>query len=152
MAKREMSEQAKAAKLIRAELKKHGIKGRVTSDSASMTSSVNVDLSDELQATVDKVEAHCKQYQEGHFDGMIDCYEYSNRRDDIPQARFVFVRNDLSEELRAEIWAYCQTAHADASDHDRPYTHEDHVLFRGAFCGDWGTWLSDRKPRERAKS
>jgi len=145
-----MSEQAQAAKMIRAHLKAQGIKARVTSDSASMTSSVNVYLNDELQATVDKVKTYADQFQYGHFDGMQDLYEYSNTRDDLPQAKFVFVNNDLSEEMRAEIWAYCQTAHADASDHDRPYTHEDHVLFRGAFCGDWGTWLSDRKPRVRA--
>lgn len=153
MAKREMSEQAQAAKLIRAHLKAQGIKARVTSDSASMTSSVNVDLSDELHPTVEKVEAYCKQYQQGHFDGMDDSYHYSNTRDDLPQARFVFVRNDLSEEMRAEIWAYCQANHADASpDHDRPYHHTDHVLFSQAYRGEWGTWLSDRKPRTRAGS
>ena len=149
MAKREMSEQAQAAKMIRAHLKANGIKARVTSDSASMTSSVNVDLSDELQATVDEVEAFCKKFQQGHFDGMDDSYHDSNSRDDIPQARFVFVRNDLAEETRAEIWAYCQANHNDASDHDRPYTHEDHVLFSQAYRGEWGTWLSDRKPRTR---
>ena len=152
MAKREMSEQAKAAKMIRAHLKANGIKARVISDSASMTNSVRVTLTDELAPTVEKVEEFAKQFQQGHFDGMDDSYHYSNRRDDLPQVQFVFVYNELSEETRADVWAYCQTAHANASDHDRPYTHEDHVLFSGAFRGDWGTWLSDRKPRARAGS
>ena len=151
MAKRELSEQAQVAKLIRAELKKHGIKGRVRSDSASMCTSVDVYLTDELQPVVDEVEAFCKKFQYGHFDGMQDLYEYSNTRDDIPQAKFVFVHNDLSDELRAEVWAYCQQNHANASDRDAPYTHEDHVIFSGAFTGKWGTWLSDRKPRRLAK-
>lgn len=151
MAKRELSEQAQAAKLIRAELKKHGIKARVRSSSASMTSSVDVYLTDELPATVAQVEEFCGKFQEGHFDGMTDCYEYSNTRSDLPQAKFVFVHNDLSEELRASVWAYVQANHANASDHDRPYSHEDHVLFSGAFRGEWGTWLSDRKKRVLAK-
>lgn len=147
MAKREMSEQAQAAKLIRAELKKHGIKATVRSDSASMTNSVRVTLSDELAPTVEKVEEFCKQYQRGHFDGMDDSYHYSNTRDDLPQVQFVFVNNDLSEERRAEVWAYVQANHADASDSERPDSYEDRVLFAGALRGEWGTWLSDKKPR-----
>ena len=147
MAKREMSEQAKAAKLIRAHLKAQGIKARVTSDSASMTSSVNVELTDELHPVVEAVEAYAKQYQQGHFDGMTDSYDYSNRRDDLPQVRFVFVRNERSEEMQASLWAYCQANHADASDHESPYHHEDYVLVARLFAGEWGTWLSDRKPR-----
>ncbi len=152
MAKREMSEQAKAAKMIRAQLKAEGIKATVRSDSASMTNSVRVTLNDELAPTVEKVEQFCKQFQRGHFDGMTDSYEYSNTRDDLPQVQFVFVNNDLSEERRAEVWAYVQANHNDASDHDRPYHHTDHVLFAGALRGEWGTWLSDQKPRARVGS
>lgn len=147
---REKSTQAQAAAMIRKHLKAHGIKARVTSSSASMTNSVNVELVDELAPTVDKVEQFCKQFQQGHFDGMTDSYDYSNRRDDLPQVRFVFVRNERSEEMRVSLWAYCQKHHANASDHESPYTHEDHVLVAGLYAGDWGDWLRDRKPRVKA--
>lgn len=36
-------------------------------------------------------------FELGHFNGMNDCYEYSNRRDDIPQCRYVFVTREYSD-------------------------------------------------------
>ena len=36
------------------------------------------------------------KYQYGHFDGMNDIYEYSNSREDIPQAKYIHV-NPLSQ-------------------------------------------------------
>lgn len=36
------------------------------------------------------------KYEYGHFDGMTDCYEYSNSRSDIPQCKFVFCNRDYS--------------------------------------------------------
>lgn len=42
------------------------------------------------------------KYQAGHFDGMTDCYEYGNSRNDIPQVRFVFTKREVSRQLYQE--------------------------------------------------
>ena len=36
------------------------------------------------------VDQSIRQFCYGHFDGMIDSYEYSNSRNDIPQVQFIF--------------------------------------------------------------
>lgn len=85
---------AQCAALIRKELKAAGIKASVTSESFSMGNAVNVALNNvapEIREIADKI---CNKYQYGHFDGMTDCYEYSNKNDNIPQVKFVCVRND----------------------------------------------------------
>ena len=90
------STQAKAAAEIRKYLKEKGIPAKVTSQSASMTSSVRIKVSDLHPDIFEEIEQHCMQYQYGHFDGMQDLYEYSNARNDIPQVKFVFVNNFYS--------------------------------------------------------
>ena len=98
---KQISSHAHAAKLIRAEMKRRGYKASVRSSSYSMGSSVHVDVHADLRPEErDELESWCGQFQEGHFDGMIDLYEYSNRRDDIPQVKFVFVRVVYSQKVR----------------------------------------------------
>lgn len=121
---------AAAAKLIRAELKKHGIKASVTSDCYSGGNSVRVRiLQDVTPATRKEVAAFAEQFQRGHFDGMTDSYEYSNRRDDIPQVQFVFVEVDYSDELIEAAKAYAGEK------------------FWQAISGAWGDFWRTRKPR-----
>ena len=36
------------------------------------------------------------KYELGNFNGMTDSYEYTNRRDDIPQVRYIFPDRDYS--------------------------------------------------------
>lgn len=88
-----MSDAVKVAKLIRQELKKHGIHGSVRKSSFDC---VRVTITDELPATRDAIESFCSQFKLGHFDGMTDCYEYSNTQDDIPQVKFIFVTNTFT--------------------------------------------------------
>ena len=90
--KRTPSMQARAAKLMRQYLKTEGIKGKVTSSASAGTTSIDIDLLNETPDNVAKATAKAKIYQYGHFDGMNDCYEYSNTIDDLPQVRHVFVR------------------------------------------------------------
>lgn len=95
--------QAQAAAMIRKELKKNGIKAKVTSTSASMMTAVRVNLlEDYCPAVVAKVEAFCNRFQYGHFDSMTDGYDYDNHRDDIPQVKYVTVNANYSEELFEE--------------------------------------------------
>jgi hypothetical protein len=101
--KREMSNHAKTAKVIRAELKQAfpTTAFRVNSESFSGGSSVNIHWTD--GPTDEQVEKITGKYQYGHFDGMIDLYEISNKRDDIPQVRFVMEERSMSDQTRDQI-------------------------------------------------
>lgn len=94
---------ALAAKQIREILKKElpNIKFKVTSENYSMDDSINVSY--ENGVPTERVEKLISQYQYGHFDGMQDMYENSNRRDDIPQTKYLFVRREISPEIRATV-------------------------------------------------
>ncbi len=95
---------AECASQIKKELKAKfpTIKFRIKSDSYSGGSSVSVYWTDgPTSAEVDQI---IKKYQYGQFDGMIDCYEYSNKRDDIAQVKYVMGQRELSDETKAKIW------------------------------------------------
>lgn len=103
---RTRSTHAAAAQAIRQDLKKAfpGVKFRVRSSSFSMGNSVDVDWTD--GPTGSEVDRIIGRYQYGHFDGMQDLYEYSNRRNDLPQAKFVSGNRSMSDQVRAELLAY----------------------------------------------
>ncbi len=125
------TEQAQAAALIRKELKKHGIKASVTSASGSMTSSVRVQLADLVAPwTLKAIESFCNKFQMGHFDGMVDMYEYSNTNDDLPQAKFVFVSNGRSDDDRQRAYDYLRASFAGYE--DKPEKYEDAANEMGA--------------------
>ena len=158
MAKREMSEQAKAAKMIRAHLKAHGIAASVTSTSASMMTAVRIELTDELPGLQDEVETYCKQFMYGHFCGSDDSYHYSNTREDLPQATFVTVSTTYTDERKRAVWDWVKSTHnpehpeqlkADTFDE---MTIDDSCLLRQVMTdrrGDFG-WVSEQNPRVRA--
>jgi hypothetical protein len=93
-------ERSTIGKTIKTELKKvyPEVKFSVKYSSYSMGDSIKVYWTDgpnqkEVQSLIDK-------YQYGHFNGMEDLYEYSNKREDLPQAKFVFANRELSPEYR----------------------------------------------------
>jgi hypothetical protein len=98
-----MTDQAKAAKAIKQELKKAfpKVKFSVKSESFSMGDAVRVNWED--GPTSDRVNAITAKYQYGTFNGMEDIYENSNDRDDIPQTKFVSLSRDMS--LAANLMA-----------------------------------------------
>ena len=97
--KRELSEAAKTAKAIKQELKKAypNIVFKVTSENFSMGDSVGARWVD--GPTEKAVREITDKYQYGHFNGMEDIYEDSNRNDDIPQAKYVTAARDISYEV-----------------------------------------------------
>lgn len=105
-----LSSHAAAAAAIRAELKEAfpDIKFSVTSESFSMGNSVRVKWTD--GPTSEQVESISGKYQFGSFNGMEDIYEYTNCREDIPQAKYVHETREISEAnreaLRALVLAY----------------------------------------------
>ena len=87
---------AQCAQLVRKELKTlhPGVKFSVTSENYSMGDSVNVsyrreDLTEEQHRALNGILR--SKFQYGHFNGMEDIYENSNRNDDMPQTKFLFV-------------------------------------------------------------
>lgn len=90
MATRTPTRHALAAKAIRKELKEKipGVKFQVRSQQFSMGNSVDVYWNGE-GSTSEEISGVISKFQEGHFDGMTDYYEMSNRRDDLPQVKFV---------------------------------------------------------------
>lgn len=101
------SNQAKVAKLCKEYItKKKGLKCRVRSEGFSMGDSVDVTIYDQPPNIRKEIEDYCSKYQYGHFDGMTDMYEYSNRQHDIPQTKYLHVHNDLSKELKQEALTF----------------------------------------------
>ena len=92
------TQSAQCANFVKKLLKQHypAIKFSVKSDNFSMGNAV--DISWNLGPTSEEVDSLVRKFQYGHFDGMIDCYEYSNSRNDIPQAKYV----QTSREYRTE--------------------------------------------------
>lgn len=105
MTKRTLSTQAQAAKRIRTDLKRAfpGVKFSVKSESFAGGNAVDISWID--GPTDSQVSAITNQYQYGSFDGMIDMYENTNSRDDIPQAKYVQTSRGYSSERRAQAEA-----------------------------------------------
>lgn len=96
---KQLTEAAQAAKLIRAELKKAfpSVKFSVRSRNFAGGDSVGVGWIN--GPTRDAVTAITDKYQYGHFDGMIDLYEYSNNIEGLPQAKFVHGQREISDDV-----------------------------------------------------
>jgi len=118
---KQISEHAAAAKAIRTELKKHGIKAKVRADSYSMGSSVNIYLNDIPPHILEPIKTFCNQYQYGHFNGMEDIYEMSNNNQDLPQVKFVFVNNKYSNETYQEAWTELRNRLQGMDQYDEDY-------------------------------
>lgn len=100
------SSQARTAKEIRTLLKTLNISARVTSKGYSMGDHVRVELTNQPPKVVDQIKKLTGKYQYGHFDGMIDMYEYSNTRNDIPQTKYLMIENSFNDEIYEKAWQY----------------------------------------------
>lgn len=120
--KRELSDHAHAAKLIRAKLKQHNIPARVRASTFAMGSSVDVDVENQPPWVFAEIKRFASRFQYGHFDGMQDLYEYSNSRDDIPQVKFVMVSNKFSKEMHQKAYDYLRQNFADFEGAPEKYT------------------------------
>jgi hypothetical protein len=142
------TEAAKAAAMIRKEMKANGIKGAVRSSNYAGGSSVRISITNELPATKAALELFASKFKMGHFDGMTDMYEYSNTNADLPQVSFVFVKNDISDEVMQEAWDLTRTCMEGFE--DAPESHKEAWSFTSKI-GDGGSdflrqTLSDNDP------
>lgn len=94
-----LTEAARCAKQIKQELTKAFPKIKFSVKSKNYAGGDSVDIYWDNGPTTEQVEKYTDKYQEGHFNGMEDIYEYSNNRDDIPQAKYVFAKRELTNEL-----------------------------------------------------
>lgn len=84
---RRVTKVAEAARAIRIELKEQ-----------FMGSSVNVHWTDGPE--VESVRDIIDKYQYGDFNSQTDGYEYRNRPENLPTARYVFANRTRSEEIQ----------------------------------------------------
>lgn len=101
--KREPTMAAQTAKAIRKELKEQfpNTKFSVRAENFSGGNAVDIEWID--KQTSDEVDTVVKKYQYGNFNGMIDCYEYNNKNESIPQVRFVQVQRKISDETMEKV-------------------------------------------------
>lgn len=159
-----LSTHAAAAKAIRQELKKHGIKGTVKSSTYAGGSSVNVKVENLEPWVVKKIESFANQFQYGHFDGMNDIYEYSNSNDDIPQVKYVFVDVTFTDEMYQKAYDYLLANWGGYEDHPSSYKDAANLMGSSQWVsseiyqvlrGSWDDRCSDgctkfwHKPRVR---
>lgn len=98
-----LSPHALCAKSIRQELKLNfpGIKFSVSSESFAGGNAVNISYEDGVIRGV--VEEIVSKYQYGSFNGMEDYYDITNRRNDVPQVKFVSTTRHMSESAKKII-------------------------------------------------
>ena len=101
---KELSPHAATAAAIRAELKKLGVKAKVKSESFAGGNAVGIYLEDVHPEIANSIQTVARKHQYGEFDGMTDCYNYTNRDDSIPQVKYVNVSNKPSEKLSESIF------------------------------------------------
>ena len=131
---------AAAAKIIRKELKKHGIQGSVRSSSYSNGSSIQVTLNDPLPATLKAVRGFASDFQYGSFNGMEDIYEFTNNRRDIPQVKYVLVNAEYSDDLIEAAEAVAERANH--------FSVNKYTILAGDTLEGKKFWRS-RKPRQK---
>ena len=135
---KQISEHASAAKMIRAGLKERGIKASVRTSTGSMTSSINVDIKQDVDpVTFKAIKAFAEQFQMGNFNGMEDIYEYSNSQD-FAQVKYVFVSVEWSDEIKAEVAAYIENISNLQNGNHEQYKHM-------ALNGSWGDFWDGRQ-------
>lgn len=119
------TEAAHVAALIKAELKHKypGFPFSVKSSTFAGGDSVDVKYMAKIGGPKKSdIEAIASKYQAGHFDGMTDMYEYTNKTEG-PTAKWVHVTADLEEvmdQVRAEFKEYYNVT-------DEQYSNRHHV-------------------------
>lgn len=135
---KELSNHAAAAKAIRVWMKANGYVGSVKSDSYSMGSSVNVYVEDFNPVQYKALDEYADQYQYGDFNGMEDIYEFRKDRPDLPQVKYVFVNNSMSDAMRQRIWDFARDYYLHLDEMPADYEQA-----RNLRIDSFGIWVSD---------
>lgn len=114
-ANKQISAHAHVAKLCKEFCKSIGVKCSAKSDSYSMGNSVRVYVENQPPEIIKKLNDELSQYQYGHFDGMTDMYECTNRNDNIPQIKYLFIENRFDDSMKDAAWEYIHAHFDDAA-------------------------------------
>lgn len=131
---RELTPWAATAKEIRKELRAKwpNVRFRVRSESFAGGSAVDIYWTD--GPTREQVRDVVGKYEYGYFDGMTDCYYITNRRDDIPQVKFVQLHRKLSP---ARMIKLLRRVGIEAEEEELEKTDPD-------LMDKWGVWTLEQ--------
>jgi len=124
MAKREASQHAQVAKIIKAKLKSFNIKCTAKSDSFSMGNSVNIRVENQPPWIMKMIEEQTDCYEYGTFDSMTDCQGFKNRDFDGPQTKYLTISNTFTDDVRKAAWLeLCASQQElEGKENDEPHT------------------------------
>ena len=94
---KKLSQAAQVAAILKKKAKDFGMKVRSGSSNYSMGNSVTVKVLTGSDDNLKKLKDYSEKYIYGQFDGMNDCYESTNVRDDIPQTKYLFIDDERAQ-------------------------------------------------------
>lgn len=144
------NEAAIAAAALKKEIKAAfpGVKFSCRSSVYSGGDSIRVEMVDQPKETFEAINALAAKYQEGKFDGMNDIYEYTNIIPGQAQAKYVFVTNEMSPELKQEVYSQVRNYWQGGMELPEEYTKACNMQLQGhyvsqmvwqQFTGAWAT-------------
>lgn len=104
MSKRQPTQHAQVAKLIKAELRQHGIKCTVKSSSFSMGNSVDINVENQPPWVMEAIKKQTDKYEYGSYCHYQDIQTTKNRDFDGPQTKYLTINNYYTEELKQAAW------------------------------------------------
>ena len=90
---------AQVAKLLKTKAKSLGLEVKASSKNFSGGDSVSIKVLKGSDKSFNELKEYSSQFEQGHFNGMSDIYEYSNSRDDIPQTKYLFIDDDRAVQI-----------------------------------------------------
>jgi len=98
-----LSQAAQVAKNIKQVAKKYDMKVTASSQYFSMGNSVTVKVLTGSDDDVKKLKDYSAMYEYGSFDGMTDCYNANNVRDDIPQTKYLIINDERAQYIIEQL-------------------------------------------------
>lgn len=143
-AKRELTQAAQVAKIIKAGITARGYKCRVKSDNYSMGSSVDIYVENMRPDVFKEIEKEFEVHEYGTFDGMTDCSGYKNQDFKGPQAKHVFFHNQISDDVKQAAWEILRAKYShDEDEGEPPLLLKDARNYR--LFGEWADSLVYRE-------
>jgi hypothetical protein len=108
--KKQMSEHAQVAKLLKQKAKQLGLEAKSSSQTYSGGTNAKIWIYSGGDQEVQELKDYANQFEYGEFDGMTDCYNVTNSRDDIPQVKYLFVNDERASQIMksypGNFWEY----------------------------------------------
>jgi len=96
---KQVSKQAQVAKLLKQKGKELGLTLSAKSQSFAGGNSVDVDVSKGSDQAIKDLNDYSKQFVYGKFDGMTDYYDINNYNENIPQTKYLSIRDERAQNI-----------------------------------------------------